>query len=241
VYRLTPSEIHVWAVRLRASDSANRACRATLSPAEIDRADGFVFEHLRQSYELSQGSLRFLLASYLKCLPAEVSFRFGAGGKPALCCDSNLRFNASHSEGLALFAFTIDCEVGIDVEKVQAMADFALVARNHFCPAETSELLSIDDAERQLEAFYRCWTRKEAYVKAVGEGLGAPLNQFQVTLSADARFVRIGEDQTMASQWTLQHLEPAPGYVAALAYRASPRKILFRLLTEEIFDASLAV
>jgi 4'-phosphopantetheinyl transferase len=104
------------------------------------------------------------------------------------------------------------------------------VAADYFCPEETAELMSIGDAESRIEAFYRCWTRKEAYVKALGDGLRAPLNQFQVTLTADepARFVRIGSDPMAASQWTLEHLEPAPGYVAALAYRGHARKIVFR-------------
>jgi 4'-phosphopantetheinyl transferase len=226
----TASEVHVWAVWLEAPVGINRAYRALLSPSEIAKADKFVFEHLRRSYEVSQGVLRLLLACYLKCPSRDIDFQFGLEAKPALCGDSQIRFNLSHAGGLALYAFAYDCEVGIDVEKVRGMRDFAQVASDHFCPEETAELLSIDDAESRIAAFYRCWTRKEAYVKAVGDGLRAPLNQFQVTLSADepARFVHIGRESTAASKWTLEHLEPAPGYVAALAYPGRARKVVFR-------------
>jgi 4'-phosphopantetheinyl transferase len=224
----TPSEAHVWAVWLSAPAGINSAYRALLSPAEISKADKFVFEPLRRSYEISQGALRLLLTCYLKCPPRDIAFQFGPGAKPALYGDPRIRFNVSHAGGLALYAFAYDCEVGIDVEKVRGMRDFAQVASDHFCTEETAELMSIDDAESRIEAFYRCWTRKEAYVKAIGDGLRAPLNQFQVTLYEPARFVRIGSDPTAASQWALEHLEPAPGYVAALAYRGHARKIVFR-------------
>jgi 4'-phosphopantetheinyl transferase len=187
---------------LEAPVAIGRAHRALLSPPEIAKADKFVFEHLRRSYEVSQGCLRLLLACYLKCRAHDIGFQFGTGNKPALCGDSKIRFNVSHSGGLTLYAFAHDCEVGIDVEKVRGMRDFAQVATDYFCPEETSELLSIDDADSRIQAFYRCWTRKEAYVKAVGDGLRVPLRQFQVTLSADepARFIRIGADAEAASQ-----------------------------------------
>jgi len=226
----TPSEVHVWAVWLRAPAGINNLCRALLSSPEVAKADTFVFEHLRRSYEVSQGALRLLLARYMMCRPRDIDFQAGPGSKPALCGDSRIRFNLSHAGGLALYAFAYDCEVGIDVEEVRGMRDFAEVAAAHFCPEETAELLSMDDTESRIEAFYRCWTRKEAYVKAVGDGLRVPLHQFQVTLAADepARFVRIGRDSAAASRWTLEHLEPAPGYVAALAYPGSARNLVFR-------------
>lgn len=226
----TAPEVHVWAVWLEAPAAINSAYRALLSPPEIAKADKFLVEHLRRSYEVSQGALRFLLACYLKCRPHDISFQFGGRNKPALCGDSKIRFNVSHAGGLALYAFAYDCEVGIDVENVRGMRDFAQVASDYFCLEETLELLAIDDEESSIEAFYRCWTRKEAYVKAVGDGLRVPLDQFQVTLSAEepARFVHIGRDSTAASRWTLEHLEPAPGYVAALAYPGPAREVVFR-------------
>jgi 4'-phosphopantetheinyl transferase len=223
------AEAHVWAVWLNAPAAVNHAYRCLLSPSEIARADRFVFEHLTRSYELSQGALRLLLAHVLRCQPREVGFDFGPRGKPMLQGGSRIRFNMAHSGGLALFALTVDCEIGIDVEQLRDIPDIEQVATHYFSKAEASELLSIGDKISARDAFFRCWTRKEAYIKAVGDGLYLPLDQFQVTLSRDApaKFVHIGNDVSAAAEWTLQHLDPAPNYLGALAYQAAPRNIVF--------------
>ncbi len=143
--------------------------------------------------------------------------------------DSQIRFNMSHSGGLALIAFAVDCEIGVDLEEVRKISDLEQIASHFFCRAEASELLSINDAKLQEEAFFRCWTRKEAYIKAVGDGLYTPLNDFQVTLLCDhpVRFVHIGANAQTATEWTLQHLDPAPNYIGAIAYQAGAREIVF--------------
>src|SRR5207253_8547843 len=124
-------------------DEISRAYRALLLPEEIARADKFGFDHLKRCYEVSQGALRLLLGCYLRCQPRNLAFTFGPKGKPALRGDSHLRFNLSNSVDLALFAFAVDCELGVDVERVQTMTDFEHVASQYFCEAEASELLSI--------------------------------------------------------------------------------------------------
>jgi 4'-phosphopantetheinyl transferase len=222
--------VDVWAVWLSAPTPGSCAFRALISSEEILRADRFVFEHLRVSYEVSHGVLRVLLAQYLKCSPRELVFTFGRRGKPTLCGDSQLRFNMSHSGGLAVYAFTFGCEIGVDIEEVRDMCGFEQIAERYFCRAEASQLLSITGEEQREDAFFRCWTRKESYIKAIGDGLCVPLDQFQVTLLPDApaRFVHIGHDTSSASTWTLQHLEPVPGYVGALAYHADARNIVLR-------------
>jgi|HubBroStandDraft_4_1064222.scaffolds.fasta_scaffold79776_2 4'-phosphopantetheinyl transferase len=222
-------EVHVWAVWLKASPPVNRAYRCLLSPHEMARADRFVFEHLTRSHELSQGALRLLLAHSLKCQPGDVAFRFGPRGKPMLQGDSRMRFNMAHSGSLALYAITVDCEIGVDVEELRDIPELEQVASHYFSKAEALQLLSIADEMATREAFYRCWTRKEAYIKAVGDGLYLPLDQFQVTLLSDApaKFIHIGDDSAAAAEWTLQHLDPAPNYFGALAYHAAPRNIVF--------------
>jgi len=225
---LRQPEVQVWPVRLAAPAEVNYAYRNLLSPEEVARADRFAFENLRRSYELSQGALRLLLSSYLDCSPRDVEFTAGPRGKPALRGYSRIRFNMAHSGGLALYAFTADCEIGLDVEKMRSLPEIEQIASHYFCRAEAAELLSIGDAATQQEAFFRCWTRKEAYIKAVGEGLYLPLDQFQVTLlPADpAQLVHIGNDAGAARQWTLQHLDPAPGYIGALAYQSEARHVV---------------
>jgi 4'-phosphopantetheinyl transferase len=175
---------------------------------------------LSASYQTSHGALRVLLSRYLNRDPREFQFTFGRAGKPSLKSDVGMHFNMSHSGNLAAYAFTHAGPVGVDIEEVRGISDLEGIARQHFCHAETTELLSVADEKQRRDAFFRCWTRKESYVKAVGEGLSVPLDQFQVTLlpGVPARLVHIENSERAALSWTLHHLEPAPGYVGAVAY-----------------------
>ena len=222
--RFGPREIEIWGIWLTASDAALAHYRSTLSVDERHRAQRFSFAKLRRSYTLSRGGLRILLAHYLRCPPSAIELVCGAKGKPELRDSARIRFNVSHSGQIALYAFTLGCELGVDVEQVRELDDLASIAVRFFSTGEVSELLSLESEDRGL-AFFRCWTRKEAYVKAIGHGLAVPLNRFRVTLlpGAPARFVQIASDVEIASDWTLNHLEPAPGYVGALAYQDSQR------------------
>jgi 4'-phosphopantetheinyl transferase len=222
--RLGSREVQVWGVWLSGSDASLAYYRSMLSPEELQRAERFRFEHLRHSYTRSRGSLRLLLAHYLGRPPNEIQLICRPKGKPILRDSSQIDFNASHSGQMALYAFTVGCELGIDVEQLRKLDDAESIAARFFSTAEASELLSLTPEQRG-PAFFRCWTRKEAYVKAVGDGLAIPLNRFQVTLlpGIPARFVQLASDMGTAADWTLDHLELAPGYLGALAYRDSRR------------------
>jgi 4'-phosphopantetheinyl transferase len=225
-FLLESGEIHVRAVWLRADQATVHACRSVLSRDEIDRANRFAFERLSRAYAIAHAGLRHLIAGYLQCPPENVEFTCGVRGKPELRGAHRLRFNMAHSGALALYAFATDCEVGIDVEELRPMPDLESIASRFFSGGEASELLTIEPQAR-MEAFFRCWTRKEAYIKAVGEGLYMPLDQFRVTLcsSQPARFVHIGSDPAAAEKWRLHHLDPAPNYYGAVAYRGSLREV----------------
>lgn len=218
--RLDLREVQVWGIWLTGSDASLAYYRSTLSPEELQRADRFRFENLRHSYTRSRGSLRLLLAHYLGCPPNQIELTCRPKGKPILRDSSRIDFNASHSGEMAIYAFTVGCEVGIDVEKLRKLDEPESIATRFFSMAEASELLSLTPEERG-PAFFRCWTRKEAYVKAIGEGLSIPLDRFQVTLlpGVPARLVQLAGDMGKAADWTLDHLELAPGYLGALAYR----------------------
>ena len=222
--RLGSREVQVWGVWLSGSDASLAYYRSMLSPEELQRAERFRFEHLRHSYTRSRGSLRLLLAHYLGLPPNEIQLICRPKGKPILRDSSQIDFNASHSGQMALYAFTVGCELGIDVEQIRRLDDAESIAARFFSTAEASELLSLTPEQRG-PAFFRCWTRKEAYVKAVGDGLAIPLNRFQVTLlpGIPARFVQLASDMGTAADWTLDHLELAPGYLGALAYRDNRR------------------
>lgn len=222
--RLGSREVQVWGIWLSGSDASLAYYRSILSSEELQRADRFRFENLKHSYTRSRGSLRLLLAHYLGRPPKEIELTCRPEGKPILRNSSRIDFNVSHSGQMALYAFTVRCELGVDVEQLRKLDKPESIAARFFSTAEASELLSLTPEQRGL-AFFRCWTRKEAYVKAVGDGLAIPLDRFQVTLlpGVPARFVQLAGDMGTAADWTLDHLELAPGYLGALAYRDSRR------------------
>lgn len=223
---LSGRTIDVWPVRLEASVETTERLQRVLTPDEAERVSRFRFDHLRSSFVLSRGALRLLIGRYLHIAPQDVEFSYGSKGKPRLAASTGLDFNASHSGALALFAFTLGCEIGADVEQIHTVHEMhALVAR-FFSPEEAAEWTSLPADQREL-AFFSCWTRKEAYLKAIGEGLSAPLQNFQVTLRPGdpPRFVHIEHDETAAEAWTLQDLALDAKYAAALAYRDAPRPI----------------
>jgi 4'-phosphopantetheinyl transferase len=216
----------VWPVRLRASDAVTAQFAELLSADERERAGRFVFDHLRSSFTLSRGAMRVLLGRCLDARPAAIRFTYGEKGKPALESPGRIRFNVSHSGDLALFAITLDCEIGVDIERIHAMQDFAGIAKRFFSTEEEMDLMSLPEDQREA-AFFRCWTRKEAYIKAIGDGFSAPLDGFAVTLRVDApaRLTHIAGDASAAAAWTVHDLEIEAGYAAALAYRDAPRAV----------------
>jgi 4'-phosphopantetheinyl transferase len=197
-----------------------------LAADERARAERFAFNHLRRAFVLTRCVLRVLLGGYLGIAPEAVRFIYGAQGKPDVEAKTRVRFNVSHSGELAIFAFTTDCEIGVDVEVVRPLPDLEEIAARFFSREESSELFAVAPADRNL-AFFLCWTRKEAFIKAIGHGLSTPLDSFAVTLRPGeaARMTRLADAMGKVREWTMHHLEPAPGYVAALAYRDSPRPV----------------
>jgi 4'-phosphopantetheinyl transferase len=229
-FQIVEREVHVWPVINRGTDWTASGLGSFLSPDEADRADAFRFEDLRRSFRLTRGALRLLIGRYLGISPEQVPLRQGSHGKPGLArqkgAGADLEFNVSHSGTMALFAFTFGCEIGVDVERIGPLEDMARVARHFFSLEETEDLFALTPGERE-RAFYLCWTRKEAYVKAVGNGLSIPLDSFAVTLrpGEPARFLHLDHDQSLARAWILHDLEVMTGYAAALAYRDAPRPV----------------
>jgi 4'-phosphopantetheinyl transferase len=226
VNELVGRAVDVWTVRLASSDLAAAHFEAALAPEELTRADRFRFPHLRRSFIVSRGSLRVLIAGYLGITPREVQFSYGARGKPAYIDPATIQFNLSHSGGLALFAFTAGCELGVDIEQIRPLEDMSDIASRFFCSEETAELDSLPAGQRQ-HAFFLCWTRKEAYIKAVGEGLAVPLDSFRVATrpGEPARLIHLAQDANAAKAWNMHNLISDPEYAAALAYLDAERPI----------------
>jgi 4'-phosphopantetheinyl transferase len=232
-FDLSGRNVHVWAVRTEAPGAVAERFELVLGPEEKGRAARFRSDHLRYSFVIARGVLRILLGHYLNASPNSIRFKYGARGKPALAVPANIEFNVSHSAALAVFAFTAGCEVGVDIEQIRALQDMQTIADRFFCSEEATELMSLT-ADQRERGFYLCWTRKEAYVKATGDGLSTPLDCFRVTLqpSQPARFIHLAHDTRAAESWTLHDLRLASNYAAALAYRDTKRPVaLFRIVS----------
>jgi 4'-phosphopantetheinyl transferase len=214
-------EVHVWRATLDQTPTQIQSFLHNLAADEQARAERFYFEKDREHFIVARGVLRAILGCYLNRVPEGLSFCYSSHGKPALARESDgyaIRFSVSHSHGVALYAVTRGREVGIDVERIRSDLEVAEVAERFFSRREVAMLRTLP-TEVQREAFFRCWTRKEAYIKARGEGLSLPLDQFDVSLAPGEPAAVLGtqRDPSEASRWSLQELTPGPGYVAALA------------------------
>ncbi|HET9526644.1 MAG TPA: 4'-phosphopantetheinyl transferase superfamily protein [Pyrinomonadaceae bacterium] len=213
---LHTNEVHVWRLTL---DHPVENFIDLLQPDEIKRANRFHFEKDRRHFVVARGFLRVLLGRYLQIDPEHLQFSYGAWGKPALdgeLRESQLRFNMSHSHGMALYAIAERREIGVDVEHVRA--DFASenVARRFFSPFEVGVLCELPAHDR-VAGFFRCWTRKEAYIKATGRGMSQPLDGFDVTLGSEEAVALLRNDDGSHERWKLVDIAVAPGYAGALA------------------------
>ncbi len=216
---ISKDHVHVWYVSLDQSESLLQLLAQTLSDEEHKRAERFHFRKDRDHFIVARGVLRDILSHYLKREPEDLFFRYNEYGKPMLAKNSGrLSFNVSHSGDVALYAVTCGREVGIDVEQIRP--DFAEepIANRFFSPAEVAVFSDLAAPEKK-EAFFSCWTRKEAFIKATGKGVSFGLDNFDVSLAPDkpAALLSIKGDMKKARGWSLKNLNIKPDYKAALA------------------------
>ena len=224
-------EVHIWLASLSLSEAELQARFATLLPDERKRADGFACPHNRGRFIAGRGLLRAILAGYTGQQPGDLHFATNGHGKPQLAADaeSPLRFNMTHSRDLALYAIARGREVGIDLEWTHKEMDFQGLADRFFSAREAAALRTCPPEGRR-EAFFACWTRKEAYVKARGQGLSLGLDTFEVALTIGgppaliSRVAESGEQQFLS----VYGFTPAPGYAAALAVEGCSCKPVWR-------------
>jgi 4'-phosphopantetheinyl transferase len=213
--------LEIVVARLDVGLEAVRASATLLSDAERSRASRFAFDRDRRRYTVARARLRRLLSARLGVRPESVEFVYGAYGKPALAtrfADSDLRFNLSHADDVAVYAIASGREVGIDVEAVREIPDADDIAARLFSRYEKEAYLALDPRHKPL-GFFNCWTRKEAFIKALGEGLCHPLDRFDVSVAPGdpARILRVGAKSGDDCGWRMQSFSPAPGFVAAVA------------------------
>jgi 4'-phosphopantetheinyl transferase len=218
-------QVHVWGAHLDLPPHRVLCLARYLSPDEVRRAERLFFEADRRRFVVARGVLRAILGRYLTLPPAELRFCYGPHGKPELAPehgDGRLHFSLAHSYGLALYAVTYDRLVGIDVEYMRPHLAGRAVAERFFAPVEVERLAALPE-EVQGEAFFCCWTRKEAYLKARGDGLSLPIDGFYVSPSPGEGPVELCTPTypLEAERWCLRSLEPGPGYAAAVAVEGS--------------------
>ncbi|MFN2491845.1 MAG: 4'-phosphopantetheinyl transferase superfamily protein [Pyrinomonadaceae bacterium] len=214
---LGPDDVHVWHASLDVRLSKNLA--PVLSEDELTRAHRFDFAKDRHHYIAARGILRKLLAAYLGSDAAELKFSYADKGKPFLNAVSRrtVNFNLAHSHGRAVYAFSSGRELGVDIEFLREDLAEEKIAERFFSPSEVTVLREVPK-ELRNQAFFNCWTRKEAYIKARGEGLSMPLDEFDVSLTPGepAALLKNHKDERELLRWSMQSLPIAPGYVAAL-------------------------
>jgi 4'-phosphopantetheinyl transferase len=225
-----PAELEssqVWIIDLESSRTMVADFLGLLSEDEAARADKFRFEKGRNEFTITRGVLRTLIGSFIGVAPAELRFSYSAHGKPQLEGDfrNRLEFNVSHSEGMAVVCFARQSRLGVDIEKVRLDFEHQRIAERFFSDHEREQLRNLSPEEIPY-AFFRCWTRKEAFIKALGEGLSHPLHQFDVELRAKepARLLSTRPDPDEVSRWNLFDIRVPTGYLAALAMEDSPRR-----------------
>ncbi len=217
---LSSNDVHVWRASLKQPAAKAQQLFQTLSEDERIRADRFYFERDRKHFIVGRGLLRTILGRYLAIEPKQLQFCYNHRGKPTVDVtetNSTLQFNLSHSHELVLYAVTCDRLIGIDLEYMRPTSDVEKLAERFFSPHEYAVIRSLPPSQKQ-EAFFNGWTCKEAYLKAIGEGL-AQLEQVEVSLvpGEPAKLLNVNQDSQAAARWSLQSLTPASDYVAALA------------------------
>jgi 4'-phosphopantetheinyl transferase len=225
-FSVSSKDVHIWRFHLDASESTAAMFEDVLAADEKERAARFHLRHLRDSFVSTRGALRYILGRYLDVAPASIRFTYGPKGKPALASATSIQFNLTHSGSLAAVALTANCQIGVDLEQVRPLSDMQQIADHFFCPEEAAEIMSLPQEDRE-RAFFLCWTRKEAYTKAIGEGLLLPLNTFRVTLrpGSPAQFVSLEHEAAFVEAWTLHDLPISSSHAAAVAYHDRPRNL----------------
>ncbi len=217
---LPDGAIHVWQTSLQVSGPPFESFYATLSPDEVARAERFRFAEHRARFVVAHGALRDILSRYLDIPADQLTFSTNPYGKPALTAPECawLQFSLSHSGDLILIAVSRDWPIGIDVEQIIPPDDFPRLVEQFFSPNENAAFRALPESQRAA-AFFAGWTRKEAYVKALGIGVSLPLDYFDVTMDPEAPAGLLADRRYPyhVETWSLHTFTPAPAYIASLA------------------------
>lgn len=230
-WSLTPAQVDTWKIPTGGSEPE---WTGWLSTDELATAARFHLEADRRRYIVAHAALRLLLGQYLGTAPQEIEFHLGPNGKPAVLAArtcSGVEFNLSHAHDLVLIALASERRVGIDVEFVRPVPDAEDIVQRFFSEKERTAFFALP-AELRQEAFFNGWTRKEAFVKALGAGLGYPFDSFDVSLDSTAA-IAVREDSRHGAEWSLFAFVPKPNYAAALVVEGTGCRTQFRDWTND--------
>ena len=219
-YAMAHDEVHVWRARTGWRPADIDALSEILAPDERQKAARFYFPIDRERHVIGRAMVRVLLGHLIGATPDDLRFSYNGFGKPYLADDAReprLEFNVSHSGDLILVGLSFGRAIGVDVEQIRGERDVDGIAGHFFSAREQADLAALDPALRH-DAFFSCWSRKEAFIKARGEGLSLPLDQFDVSLvpGEPARLLATRPDPAEAAKWTMRNLDAGPGHKAAL-------------------------
>jgi 4'-phosphopantetheinyl transferase len=231
---LSTGEVHVWRVEL---DMTGTSWPPLLSEDERTKAERFHFARHQRRYILSRAALRILLGRYLACPPRDIDFNYNSHGKPRLAgLHQRIKFNVSHTNDIMLATFVLDSEIGIDIESINHDMDCMALGRRCFSTLETQIMQSLPEHEH-VDAFFRVWCRKEAYIKARGEGMSHPLQRFSVSMDKHPpRLLEHLDDGRETDRWTFIDLEVAENCRAALVVESPSCQLLYFHLGIPPFD-----
>jgi len=229
---LTLGVVHIWQIPLSIQAARVRDCRSILSQDENHRADRFYFDRDRNRFIAARSAIRRILSRYVEMAPADLVFCYGLKGKPELSpqhAGPDIKFNLSHSRDLGLLAVARAQSVGVDIEFVDY--DFASdeIATRFFSVKEVDTWRNLP-SNQKAAAFFSCWTRKEAYIKALGEGLSRPLHSFDVAFGpgVEAALLRVASLPHEAGRWSMYNVDAPEGYAAALVIEGQGHRLLRR-------------
>lgn len=229
--KLQHLDVHIWKTSLKQDLTSEEKLYPVLNSEEKTRAARYLVQAAKTSFIIARGTLRWLLAGYLDCQPQEIVFRQNPHGKLYLE-NSSLEFNLSHSHDLALFAFTLNRPIGVDIEFMRANLYEDDIARRFFSSAEVAALLALPENLRKC-AFFNCWSRKEAFIKAVGVGIFYPLDKFDVAVDCDLtgeKQLNIHSGSERSKNWKLYALDIAPNYAAAVVTEGESKNFNLRIV-----------
>lgn len=225
--QLSEDESHIWYFDIESVSNEIEFYKGFLSSEEIAKADRFKFTKDKTISILARGALRILSGRYLHLSPNTIKFRYGKYGKPDYGFPVPLKFNISHSGNLIVIAFVKNCQLGVDIERIRQDFNVLDIAEKFFSDMEIKMLHDVQQDD-VYKAFYRCWTRKESFIKAKGSGLSFPLARFTVSLNDnEAKLLKTEWNPAEKEKWKLFSFEPASGYVGALSIGANIQKVIY--------------